>query len=94
MLFEVPFEYNTDLITNILMRGIPSKTKQILNKLNFKDRNDEIETFYVIDSNDYGSVKEEKNYSQTNIAMLYSTGVSITDDLYPALKDMFDEIAK
>lgn len=79
---------NEDQIEIVVCGDFDEKqiTKQILNKLNFKDRNDEIETFYVIDSNDYGSVKEEKNYSQTNIAMLYSTGVSITDDLYPALK--------
>ncbi len=29
---KIPFEYNTDLITNVLMRGISNKTKQILDK--------------------------------------------------------------
>lgn len=79
---------NEDQIEIIVCGDFDEKqiTKQILDKLNFKDRNDEIETFYVIDSNDYGSVKEEKNYSQTNIAILYSTGISITDELYPTLK--------
>lgn len=61
-------------------------TKQILDKLNFEERIHEIETYYVIESNEYGVIKEEKNYSQTNIAMLYSTGISITDELFPTLK--------
>ncbi len=79
---------NEDQIEIIVCGDFDEKqiTKQILDKLNFKDRNEEIETFYVIDSNDYGNVKEEKNYSQTNIAILYSTGISITDELYPTLK--------
>lgn len=79
---------NEDQIEIIVCGDFDEKqiTKQILDKLNFKDRNEEIETFYVIDSNDYGNVKEEKNYSQTNIAILYSTGVSITDKLFPVLK--------
>ncbi len=29
---KIPMQYNTDLINNILTRGIPTKTKQILNK--------------------------------------------------------------
>lgn len=79
---------NEDQIEIILCGDFDEKqmTKQILDKLSFKDRSKDIETFYVIDSNDCGSVKEEKNYSQTNVAILYSTGISITDELFPALK--------
>ncbi|MBO5889502.1 MAG: hypothetical protein J6Q58_05120 [Clostridia bacterium] len=29
---KIPMQYNTDLVVNILTRGIPTKTKQILNK--------------------------------------------------------------
>lgn len=61
-------------------------TKQVLEKLNFKDRNEDIKTYYVVESNDLGINKEEKNYSQTNIAILYSTGISISDKEFPALK--------
>lgn len=29
---KIPMKYNTDLVANIIMRGIPSKTKQIIDK--------------------------------------------------------------
>lgn len=61
-------------------------TKEITEKLNFKDREDATETYYVVESKDFEKKMEEKNYSQTNVAILYSTGISIKDNKFPALK--------
>lgn len=60
--------------------------KQVQSKLNFKDRNSNYENYYVIESNDGGTKEEEKNNAQTNIAMVYSTGISVKDKEFAALK--------
>lgn len=79
---------NEDQIQIVVCGDIDEKkfTKQIIEKLYFKERNELLDTYYVVESNDFGKGSEEKNSSQTNIAILYSTGISITDDLFPALK--------
>ncbi len=60
--------------------------KMISSKLNFNERNTDLELNYLIKSNDKGIKVEDKVQPQTNIAMMFATNTEIQDKKYPALK--------
>ena len=60
--------------------------KYIQSKFIFEQRYSQINTHYVIDVNDSKIKIEEKNQIQTNVAILYSTGIDVKDIEYAALK--------
>ena len=60
--------------------------KMIDSKLNFSDRNSNLELNYLINSNEKGINVEDKDQPQTNIAMMFATNTDIFDSKYPALK--------
>ena len=60
--------------------------KMISSKLNFSERNLDLELNYLIQSKEKDIKIEEKDQPQTNIAMMFSTNTDIFDSKYPALK--------
>lgn len=60
--------------------------KMISSKLNFANRESNLELNYLIKSNDKGIKVEDKVQPQTNIAMMFATNTEIQDKKYPALK--------
>lgn len=61
--------------------------KRVLYTFNFKPRTATLDAAYTLKTKEMNKLtEEEKNQPQTNLALVYTTGILPTDKLFPALK--------